>query len=63
MNWLNFVSGQGVRVLWFLSDLGKVLVSKVGWRKGVFMDHVERVQEREGCMDRVLKDFFFYYQI
>ena len=63
MNWLNFVSGQGVRVLWFLSDLGKVLVGKVAWRKGVFMDHVKRVQEREGCMDRVLKDFFFYYQI
>ena len=46
MNWLNFVSGQGVRVLWFLSDLGKVLVGKVGWRKVAFMDHVECVQER-----------------
>ena len=28
----------------------------------VFTDHAECVQRNEGCMDRVLKNFFYYYQ-
>ena len=41
--------------------IGKCSQVKVAGER-VFMDHVECVQENEGCMDRVLKDFI-YHQI
>ena len=71
MHGLSFVSGQGVRVLWVLGDLGyvcrsewwgcgdwKMLAGKGGSRKGLYGPFV---QESEGCVDRVLKDFFNYH--
>ena len=43
-------------------EIGKCRQVKVAGER-IFMDLVECVQENEGYMDRVLKGFFYYYQI
>ena len=39
--------------------VGKCWQVKVAGERG-FMGHLEIVQETKGCMDRVLKDLFYY---
>ena len=47
--------------------MGQVQIEKCSQVKvtgeSVFMDHVECVQEIEGCGNRVLRDFFYHYEI
>ena len=47
--------------------MGQVQIGKCSQVKvtgeSVFMDHVECVQEIEGCGNRVLRDFFYHYEI
>ena len=56
-----FCESTGGEDQWCGVEIAKCRQVKVAGER-IFMDLVECVQENKGCMDRVLKGFFYYYQ-